>query len=167
MADCCSSSCLPQLVWYGIGRPAFEARLHRRRLQAQTCDGDRRERNVASLVIMNYSRPQMVMQLAQNYATYVCLDHILVVDCQPGRLALAASDRLTTVTITPDPGLYARFAAAALARSVKRHPVLTPGRHLELTPWFKSTSPTPCPSIVTESIPTDAFPASDSCRRGS
>ena len=117
MADCCSSSCLAQLVWYGIGRPAFEARLHRRRLQAQTCDGDRREKNVASLVIMNYSRPQMVMQLAQNYATYVCLDHILVVDCQPGRLALAASDRLTTVTITPDPGLYARFAAAALARS--------------------------------------------------
>src|SRR6185503_1999730 len=57
--------------------------------------------------------------------------------------------------------------AKARKAIVKRHPVLTPGRHLELTPWFKSTSPTPCPSIVTESIPTDAFPASDSCRRGS
>jgi hypothetical protein len=29
---------------------------------------------------------------------------------------------------------------------VKRHPVFTPGRHLELTPLFKSTSRTPCPS---------------------
>ena len=29
------------------------------------------------------------------------------------------------------------------APRVKRHPVLTLGRHLELTPWFKSTSPAP------------------------
>ena len=62
---------------------------------------------MASLVIMNYSRPQMVSQLAQNYATYSCLDQVLVVDCQPGRLALAASDRLTMFTMDPDPGLYA------------------------------------------------------------
>jgi len=33
---------------------------------------------------------------------------------------------------------------------VKRHPVLTPGRHLELTPWFKSTSPIPSPPSVAE-----------------
>jgi transposase len=50
-------------------------------------------------------------------------------------------------------GIFER-AGVAIPRStlaqwvgvVKRHPVLTPGRHLELTPWFKSTSPTPCPS---------------------
>ena len=72
---------------------------------------------MASLVIMNYSRPQMVTRLAQNYATCSCLDQVLVVDCLPGRLALVASDRLTMVTMAPDPGLYARFAVAALARS--------------------------------------------------
>jgi hypothetical protein len=39
-----------------------------------------------------------------------------------------------------------RIETDTLEGIVKRHPVLTPGRHLELTPWFKSTSPTPCPS---------------------
>lgn len=50
---------------------------------------------------------------------------------------------------------------------VKRHPELTPGRHLELTPWFRTTSPTPCPSIEVESAPIAAFPATGSCRHGS
>jgi hypothetical protein len=40
-----------------------------------------------------------------------------------------------------------RIAAVTIV-IVKRHPVLTPGRHLELTPWFKSTSPTPSPRSV-------------------
>jgi len=72
---------------------------------------------MASLVIMNHSRPATVARLARHYASYPCLDQVLVVDCLPGQLALAPSDRLTLLTMTPDPGLYARFAGAALARS--------------------------------------------------
>jgi len=70
--------------------------------------------------------------------------------CQPCHRGGVSGDGGTTTTypcIDPIPQQLPvqRTTVSAATSGVKRHPVLTPGRHFELTPWFNSTSPAPCP----------------------
>lgn len=68
-----------------------------------------------TVVMLNWRRPALVKNLMNRYLAMSCVAGGVVVDCS------GSSDRwrpdLTYVRVVPDPGLVARFAGAALART--------------------------------------------------
>ena len=67
------------------------------------------------VVMMHAFRPERVKALAFHYLAMAGVAQLLVADSGRSPLVLQPHDRLRTLRMSHDPGLYLRFAAAALA----------------------------------------------------